>query len=113
MLFDPAGSAYQVSTGVALAFAVTLAVLFGFAAAKVWQVRRTPAQTGQEELLGQVGIVRTRLDPEGYVLVHGELWRARSENGPIPAGAPVEVTRIDDALVLDVRPTAQPAPAGA
>jgi membrane-bound serine protease (ClpP class) len=113
MLFDPAGSAYQVSTGVALAFAATLAVLFAFAAAKVWQVRRAPAQTGQEELVGQVGVVRTPLDPEGYVLVHGELWRARSEDGPIPTGAPVEVTQIDDGLVLEVRPAAQPAPAGA
>jgi membrane-bound serine protease (ClpP class) len=113
MLFDPAGSAYQVSTGVALAFAVTLALLFAFAAAKVWQVRRTPAQTGQEELVGQVGIVRTALDPEGFVHVHGELWRARSEDGPIPTGTPVEVTHIEDGLVLDVRPLAQPAPAGA
>jgi membrane-bound serine protease (ClpP class) len=113
MLFDPAGSAYQVSTGVALAFAITLGLLFAWAAAKVWQVRRTRPQTGQEELVGQVGVVRTALDPEGYVHVHGELWRARSENGPIPAGTAIEVTHIDDGLVLDVRPLAQPAPAGA
>ncbi len=113
MLFDPAGSAYQVSTGVALSFAVALALLFGFAAAKVWQVRRRPAQTGQEELVGQVGIVRSALDPEGYVHVHGELWRARSEDGPIPTGTPVEVASIDDGLVLHVRPLAQPAPTGA
>jgi membrane-bound serine protease (ClpP class) len=113
MLFDPAGSAYQVSTGVALSFAIALALLFAWAAAKVWQVRRTPPQTGQEELVGQVGIVRTALDPEGYVHVHGELWRARSEDGAIPAGTPVEVTHIHDGLVLDVRPLAQPAPVGA
>jgi membrane-bound serine protease (ClpP class) len=109
MLFDPAGEAYQVSTGVALAFAVGLALLFGFAAAKVWQIRRTPPQTGQEELVGQVGRVRTALDPEGYVLVHGELWRARSTDGPIPAGEPVVVTALADGLVLDVRRAPQPA----
>ena len=109
MLFDPAGEAYQVSTGVALAFAITLAALFAFAAAKVWQVRRTPAQTGLEELVGQVGRVRSALDPDGYVLVHGELWRARSENGPIAAGELVEVTGLEDGLVLGVRPATQPA----
>jgi membrane-bound serine protease (ClpP class) len=109
MLFDPAGEAYQVSTGVALAFAVGLALLFAFAAAKVWQVRRTPPQTGQEELVGQVGRVRTVLDPEGYVLVHGELWRARSTDGPIAAGEPVVVTGLEDGLVLEVRPSPQPA----
>ena len=110
MLFDPAGDAYQVSTGVALAFAATLALLFGFAAAKVIKVRRTRPQTGQEDLVGQEGIVRTALDPEGYVLVHGELWRARSDDGPIPAGERVEVAGIGDELVLDVRPSARPAP---
>jgi membrane-bound serine protease (ClpP class) len=110
MLFDPAGDAYQVSTGVALAFAVTLALLFGFAAAKVIQVRRTRPQTGQEELVGQVGVVRRPLDPEGYVLVHGELWRARSTDGPVPVGAPVEVTAVDDGLVLEVRPAARATP---
>jgi membrane-bound serine protease (ClpP class) len=110
MLFDPAGDAYQVSTGVALAFAVTLALLFGFAAAKVIKVRRTRPQTGQEQLVGQEGVVRSSLDPEGYVLVHGELWRARSTDGPIPAGERVEVAGIGDELVLEVRPSAQPAP---
>src|SRR4030095_9501985 len=55
MLFDPAGGAHHVSPGVALAVAVGLALLFAFAGAKVWQVRRPPPQTGQEELLGQVG----------------------------------------------------------
>jgi membrane-bound serine protease (ClpP class) len=108
MLFDPAGEAYQVSTGVALAFSASLALLFAFAAAKVWQVRRTRPQTGQEEFVGQVGLVRTALDPEGYVLVHGELWRARAEE-PVPAGEVVEVTGLDDSLVLDVRPASQPA----
>jgi membrane-bound serine protease (ClpP class) len=108
MLFDPAGEAYQVSTGVALAFAITLAALFAFVAAKVWQVRRTRPQTGQEELIGQIGKVRTPLDPDGYVLVHGELWRARSEDDPIPAGELVEVTGLEDGLVLGVRPASQP-----
>ena len=110
MLFDPAGEAYQVSTGVALAFAVTLALLFGFAAAKVLQARRAPTQTGREELVGQVGVVRTPLDPEGYVLVHGELWHATSDSEPIPAGTPVEVTRLDEDLTISVRRAAQPEP---
>jgi membrane-bound serine protease (ClpP class) len=110
MLFEPAGEAYQVSTGVALAFAVTLAVLFALAAAKVWKVRRTRPQTGQEELVGQAGVVRQPLDPQGYVLVHGELWQARTEGPPLAAGTPVEVTGIEDGLVLDVRRAEQHAP---
>ena len=110
MLFDPAGEAYQVSTSVALAFAVGLALLFAFAAAKVWQVRRTRPQTGQEELVGQEGVVRQSLDPDGYVLVHGELWRARTDDPPVAAGEPVRVAAIGDDLVLEVRRVPRPAP---
>jgi membrane-bound serine protease (ClpP class) len=110
MLFDPAGDAYQVSTEVSLTFAVALALMFGFAAAKIIRVRRIRPQTGQEELVGQQGVVRQPLDPEGYVLVHGELWRARAEDGSIAVGEPVEVTQIDDGLVLEVRRMEQPAP---
>ena len=44
------------------------------------------------------------------MLVHGELLRARTGEPPIPAGEPVEVTAIDDGLVLDVRRAERPAP---
>ncbi len=110
MLFDPAGDAYQVSLPVAIAIAATLALFVAFAVAKVIAARRRPPATGREEMLGQVGIVREPLDPEGLVFVHGELWKARAADGDsIPAGAAVTVERIGDGLVLDVARAAEPA----
>jgi membrane protein implicated in regulation of membrane protease activity len=38
----------------------------------------TSAKSGVERLIGEQGVVKQRLDPEGYVLVHGELWKARA-----------------------------------
>ena len=108
MLFDPAGPAYQVSLTVVLAIAGTLAVLFGIAFTKALQARRAKPQTGSDELRGEIGFVRRTLDPEGLVFVHGELWRARSLDGPIAAGRPVRVERVDDGLVLGVLPVDQP-----
>jgi membrane-bound serine protease (ClpP class) len=108
LLFDPAGPAFQVSIWVALAIAGTLALVMGFVATKIVQVRRTPAQTGQQELLGQVGVVRQPLDPLGSVFVHGELWRARTAGEPVPAGDLVRVEAVDDALVLDVTRVEKP-----
>jgi membrane-bound serine protease (ClpP class) len=105
MLFDPAGEAYQVSTSVALAIAGTLVALMGLAALKIVQVRRAPVATGQSELIGQVGVVREALDPEGLVFVHGELWRARTAGDPITPGEPVRVEGLDDGLTLTVAPT--------
>jgi membrane-bound serine protease (ClpP class) len=104
MLFDPAGPGYQVSVWVALAIAGTFVLLLVFALTKIVASRRRKPVTGQEELVGEIGIVRKALDPSGLVFVHGELWQARSEAGPLAAGTTVLVERLDDGLVLLVRP---------
>ncbi len=109
LLFDPAGESYEVSLTVVLAIAGTLAALMAFVAFKIVQVRRLRPVTGQDELAGQVGVARQALDPEGTVFVHGELWRARSDE-PIPAGTPVRVTGLGDGLTLEVE-RAEPAAA--
>jgi membrane-bound serine protease (ClpP class) len=117
MLFDPAGSAYSVSLPVVLAVAGTFAVMFGFAFTKAIQARRAKPQTGMDELQGEIGVVRRPLDPVGLVFVHGELWRARSLDGPVEIGRQVRVQSVDDRLMLEVLPleqtvtaTPQPAP---
>jgi membrane-bound serine protease (ClpP class) len=104
MLFDPAGDAYQVSLPVAIGVAATMALLAGFAAVKIVQARRAPVVTGDSELIGQVGVVRQTLDPEGFVFVHGELWRARTNGEPVPPGQEVRVDGFDDGLTLTVSP---------
>jgi membrane-bound serine protease (ClpP class) len=104
MLFDPAGDTYQVSVEVALAVAATMALMVGLAVAKIVQVRRASVVTGEEELIGQVGVVRQALDPEGLVFVHGELWRARTESGTVEPGEAVRVEALDDGLTLRVAP---------
>ena len=86
MLFDPAGPGYQVSIWVALAIAGTFTLLMVFALTKIVQARRRRPVTGQEELVGQVGVVRKTLDPAGLVFIHGELWQARSDDEPIGIG---------------------------
>src|SRR6266540_2199138 len=110
MLFDPAGPGYQVSLSVSLAIAGTFALLTIFAVGKIVQARRRRPVTGQEELVGQVGVVRKALDPAGLVFVHGELWQAHTEGEPIEVGTPVQVRGIEDGLVLKVS-RAEPAPA--
>jgi membrane-bound serine protease (ClpP class) len=104
MLFDPAGENYQVSIWVALAVAGTMALLVALAVAKIVQVRRASVVTGQEELIGQVGVVRQALEPEGLVFVHGELWRARTDGDAVPSGEEVRVEALDDSLTLRVAP---------
>jgi membrane-bound serine protease (ClpP class) len=104
MLFDPAGPDYQVSLSVALAVGGAMALITLLVVVKIVQARRRPAQTGQEELVGELGIVRSALQPSGLVFVHGEIWRAHTGGDPIPAGATIRVEAIEDGLVLVVRP---------
>ena len=51
--------------------------------------------SGAAQLVGLRGVARDPLDPTGYVYVHGELWRARTEAGAaaIPAGTEVRVVQ--------------------
>ncbi|MGH3045419.1 MAG: NfeD family protein [Gaiellaceae bacterium] len=105
MLFDPAGPDYQVSLSVALAVGGAMALITLLVVAKIVQARRRPAQTGQEELVGELGVVRSALQPSGLVFVHGEIWRAHTDGDPIPAGAAIRVEAIEDGLVLTVRRT--------
>jgi membrane-bound serine protease (ClpP class) len=113
LLFEPAGDAYEVSWPVAVTIAGTFVLLFGVAMTKVVQARRRVPTTGREELVGQVGVVRRALDPDGLVFVHGELWRARSAGEPIAVGERVRVEDIGDGLVLEVQPVDEPAVAPA
>jgi membrane-bound serine protease (ClpP class) len=63
--------------------------------------QRQRASTGAEGMIGLPGRAETALDPEGWVLVQGERWRAQAEE-PMPAQAPVKVVGLDG-LRLRVR----------
>jgi len=66
----------------------------------VLRAQRARVTTGAEGMVGARGIAETALDPEGWVRVHGERWRARAEK-PVSAGEPV-VVRAVSGLALRV-----------
>jgi membrane-bound serine protease (ClpP class) len=99
MLFDPAGEAYQVSLPVAIAIAVTLTLLVGFALTRVVRAARNPVSVGTQGLVGGEGVVRR----DDMVMVNGELWRAHAKDGsPLLPGDHVTIERVEDDLQLVV-----------
>jgi membrane-bound serine protease (ClpP class) len=60
--------------------------------------------TGEQGLIGEVGVAQTQLSPAGKVFVHGELWDAISTM-PISAGEQIVVRQVDG-LTLRVDPIA-------
>lgn len=66
--------------------------------------RHHKAATGEVELIGAKGEVEIALEPEGAVLVRGELWRARTRAGlTVKRGSRVRVVGAS-AHLLDVEP---------
>jgi membrane-bound serine protease (ClpP class) len=105
LLFDTDSDALEVSVPVVIATGLLLGGLIAFAVQKSVQAHRSPALTGWEELLGEVGEVRVPLSPVGQVFVEGALWRARpAEDGvTLDRGYRVRVESVDG-LTLLVRP---------
>jgi len=99
LLFEPAGSGYQVSLPVALSVAGVISLFFAFALAKVVQIRRRPASVGTHTIVGTHGQVRR----DGLVAVRGELWQAHTTDGSeLELGDEVEVLGVEG-LSLAVR----------
>ena len=71
-------------------------------ASLVFRAQISKPATGSGGLLGEIGIVKKALTPEGKVFVHGELWNARSRQ-PIDLNAKVRVINVVN-LVLEVEP---------
>ena len=100
MLFHTAPAPYKTSVPLVVAVTLMLGSFWAFAIAKAVQVRRRPVSVGPQSIIGERGEVRR----DGFVFVHGELWRARSEE-PLQPGDEIEVEAIEDGLVLGVRKT--------
>jgi membrane-bound serine protease (ClpP class) len=110
LLQSPASPAFQLSRAVVIAVTATIAGVFLLLVYLVARAHARRPQTGKEALLGARAVVRRTLDPEGMVFVEGELWRARSLAGTIPAGRTVRVVGVEG-LVLLVEPASEEEPA--
>jgi membrane-bound serine protease (ClpP class) len=106
MLYDAPDSGLRISW---LVIIPTVGAMAGLVIAAVSMGLRAlyrPASTGAAGMMGQVGVVKRALDPEGQVLIGGELWQAVSEDGPLAAGEVVRVARMDG-LTLTVTRSAR------
>lgn len=92
---------HRISPALAIAVSVALCVIATFLGYLALRARRSKLLTGVEHLVGQLGVARTEISPQGTVLVRGEYWQARS-NTPIPQGARVTIERVRD-LTLYVK----------
>ncbi len=84
-----------------LPIAVLMAAFTVLLVRMVVDAQRRRATTGVEGLIGRSGVAETALEPEGWILVQGERWRALAD-GRLASGERVEVVGMDG-LRLRVR----------
>ena len=92
----------------ALAVSIPLGLITAFLMSIAVRARRNKIVTGEQGMIGEIGIAQTALAPAGKVFVHGELWDAIAAV-PIPAGERIVVRRVDG-LTLRVEPVAAARP---
>jgi membrane-bound serine protease (ClpP class) len=93
----------RISWSVIIPAVVCTVLFFVFAIGMGIRAQLRKPVTGQEGLVGQIGEALTEISPSAttaQVLVHGERWAARSEQGSIPAGARVQVVRVEGLTVF-------------
>jgi membrane-bound serine protease (ClpP class) len=100
MLFKGGAPELSLSLRVLIPTVIMVSGFFVIVAGLVFRSQISKPRTGDKGLIGEVGVVKERLAPEGRIFVHGELWNAEALE-PIEAGAKVRVLGVDH-LVLKV-----------
>ena len=83
----------------AVLLSVPFALITMFLVTIVIRARRNKVLTGPSGMVGEIGVSRTALEPEGQVLVRGEYWDAVASTN-LPAGARVRVKAVSGLKVI-------------
>ncbi|MBW2203640.1 MAG: nodulation protein NfeD [Deltaproteobacteria bacterium] len=102
MLFEDVGVSLSVMMPTILLVGGFFVVVAGLA---FKAIHRRP-RGGTDGLLGEIGVVKELIEPEGLIFVHGEYWRAISEERLEP-GEKAEVTNVEG-LMLNVKKALNP-----
>jgi membrane-bound ClpP family serine protease len=98
------GSAGNWTSGVAWTLAALAFISAALAAVLIIPAiayRHAPATAiAAESLMGADGTTLSPLAPTGIVRVNKETWTAESLSGPLPAGAPIHVVRVEGVRLL-------------
>ena len=93
MLFDPAKTGIRVGLQFVIPASIVTALFFAFVVGMALRAQSRKPTTGKEGLIGETGVVKSTLSPNGKVLVHGELWDAIGDD-TIEVGAAIRVVSV-------------------
>jgi membrane-bound serine protease (ClpP class) len=100
ILVDSPDPAVRIGLYTALSLALPFAAILLILVIALFRSLRQKVATGNQGMIGLIGIADTDLNKNGRVKIRGEYWTARSSS-PISAGKTVKVLSVDD-LTLHV-----------
>ncbi len=100
MLIESPAPYMRVSLSIIIIVVAATALFFIFAVGMGLRAQRRKTTTGDKGMVGMKGVARTKLDPEGSVFVHGEIWKAVADQ-TIKKGEKIKVVGVED-LTLKV-----------
>jgi len=81
-----------IATSVIVTTTLVTAAFFVFIVGMGLRAQRAKPATSTEGFADETGVAVDTLDPSGNVMIHGELWQAKSVSGTIAEGTGVRVT---------------------
>ncbi len=94
MLFESPLPYMRASLSIIIFVVIAMAAFFIFAVGFGLKAQRGKIATGKRGMVGEVGVARSPLKPEGSVFVQGEIWKAVSDE-PIEKGEKVVVKEVE------------------
>jgi membrane-bound serine protease (ClpP class) len=98
MLFEGTAPEMRLSWGVLVPTVGMVSGFFVVVAGLVFRSQMSKPMTGEKGLIGEVGVAKSRLEPEGKVFVHGEIWNAVAPEN-IEVGTRVRVVAVNRLVV--------------
>ena len=98
MLFDSPAPFLRVSLDTIIPVVAVTSGLLILAISLAIKAQRRKPTTGKEGLLGETGVAKSTIDPQGKVFIHGEYWDAISDE-PIPEGTRVKAIEVNNIVI--------------
>jgi len=99
LLIDSPIPEMRVKLATTLAVSIPIGFITVFLMSLVLRARKSRVVTGQEGMVGEIGVEQTPLEPEGKVFVHGEIWNAVAKT-TVAEGSRVRVKSVDGLHVM-------------
>ncbi len=95
LLFNEPETGMAIAMPILIFVTIVSVILLSFVLSLAIRARNRPVVSGKEEMLSEIGIVEHDFEDEGWIKIHGEIWKANSAQ-PLKAGQQVKVVAVND-----------------